>query len=208
MKIIGLTGTVASGKNFVASIFKKKGAAIFDADLEVHKIFSASKDSDQEIVKQIANKFPEAKNQDGSINRKILGKIVLNDHHQLKILEDIIHPEISKKETNFIKLMKQRKKNLVILNIPLLLEKTNYQRCDKIISVIISNTAQKYRFIKRHQPNNQDQKTIESNLNQIKNQQANNLQHKKKADFIIYNGISKAHTIRQVNDIYHKIWHN
>ncbi len=201
MLIIGLTGMVASGKNFVADFFKKKGAAIFDADLEVHKIFS----TDQKIVAKIAREFPQAIDKAGFINRNILGKIIFHDPKKLQILENIIHPEIRKRENQFLKLMRQKRKKIAILNIPLLLDKPGYQRCNKIISVIISSIAQKYRFLKRCNQNNQNPSQIESNLKQIKNRQISNLEHKKKADFTIYNGISKAYTIRQINHIYNKI---
>jgi dephospho-CoA kinase len=204
MLIIGLTGMVASGKNFVADFFKKKGAAIFDADLEVHKIFSANPNNWQ-IISKIAKAFPPALDKDDLVNRKILGQIVFNDPKKLQILEDIIHPEIRKKEIQFLKLMRRRGKKLAILNIPLLLDKPGYQRCDKIISVIILDIAQKYRFTKRCQTNHQNQSQAESHLKQIKARQINNLKHKQKADFLIYNGISKAYTIRQINHIYSKI---
>jgi dephospho-CoA kinase len=206
MLIIGLTGMVASGKNFVADFFKKKGAAIFDADLEVHKIFSTNQASNWQIISKIAKEFPPAIDKDGFVNRKILGQIVFHDPKKLKILEEIIHPEIRKKEIQFLKLMRRRGKKFVVLNIPLLLDKPGYQRCDKIISVIISDIAQKYRFTKRCQKNNQNQTQAELSLKQIKTRQINNLKHKQKADFLIHNGISKAYTIRQINNIYHKIF--
>ena len=56
MKIIGLTGGVASGKNFVAEIFAQKGAVIFDADKEVHRLL----DSDKSTISKVKKIFPES----------------------------------------------------------------------------------------------------------------------------------------------------
>ena len=53
MKIIGLTGGIASGKNFIAEVFKKIGAIIFDADAEVHEILR----SDKVAISEIAGHF-------------------------------------------------------------------------------------------------------------------------------------------------------
>jgi len=82
MKIIGLTGGVASGKNFIADLFAKKGALIFDADKEVHDILV----NDHEALSLINQTFPTAIIND-QVDRKSLGKIVFNDEKKLKLLE-------------------------------------------------------------------------------------------------------------------------
>ena len=91
MKIIGLTGGIAAGKNFVSEIFSKEGAWIFDADKESHKIL----EENQEIISLVIEKFPQAA-QNNKICREILGKIVFGDAKNLKILEEIIYPNVRK----------------------------------------------------------------------------------------------------------------
>ena len=65
MKIIGLTGGVASGKNFAADWFSNLGIPVFDADHEVHKIFSNNK----QVLEEIRKFFPDAV-ENNQINRK------------------------------------------------------------------------------------------------------------------------------------------
>ena len=144
MKIIGLTGGIASGKNFVADIFAKNGAAIFDADFEVHQIY----DNDKNFISKIKKLFPQSV-VDEKIDRKILGKIVFSDAKKLKIIEEIVHPIIRKKYDQFLLKSRQEKRKIVVLNIPLLLERQGYE-CDKIISLLIPPSLQKRRFFSRN----------------------------------------------------------
>lgn len=202
MKIIGLTGGVASGKNFVAEWFLKFGIPVFDADNEVHKIFA----SNRQILEEIRKIFPDAI-EENQINRKKLGKIVLNHRGNLTILENLIHPLVREKENEFIRQSRIKGHKLVILNIPLLLEKKDYDRCDKIIVVITPKIIQKYRFIKRAKEKNKKESIINlaSKFEQIAQNQLPNSQKKKLADFTIYNGLSKSFTFKQIKKIYQKL---
>lgn len=206
MKIIGLTGGVASGKNFVADCFASLGIPVFDADNEVHKIFTDNK----QILEEISKIFPDAVEQN-QINRKKLGKIVLNHRGNLDILENLIHPLVRKEEEEFIRRSRLSGNKLVVLNIPLLLEKKDYRRCDKIITVITPRIIQKYRFIKRAKEKNSQGLMTESimelanRFEQISKNQMPNHQKKKLADFRIYNGLSRGFTLRQIKKIYQKL---
>lgn len=197
MKIIGLTGGVASGKNFVAEVFAKNGAAIFDADKEVHQLL----ESDKSTFREVQKFFPEAIIEK-KISRKILGKIVFNDEKKLKILEKILHPKIRKKHLEFLKSAKKSGKKLAVLNIPLLLEKEGY-KCDQTLAIIASKAIQKKRFLERAKKNDpknflRDKKDLEKKFEQIRSKQISNLERKKRADFVINSSLSKAHTIKQV----------
>lgn len=200
MKIIGLTGSISSGKNFVAEIFVKNGAMVFDADAEVHDLFKSNK----VIFSKILEFFPQAII-DKKIERKILGKIVFENTQKLQILEKIIHPQVRKKYSEFLKEAESKNSKFVILNIPLLLEKQGYD-CDKIISVIIKKSLQKRRFLSRARkldPKNfkKEEKNLEKKFEQIFSKQLTNLERKKRSDFIIRNDISKSHTVKQVKKI-------
>jgi dephospho-CoA kinase len=202
MKIIGLTGGVASGKNFIAEIFAKSGAAIFDADNEVHKLL----DSDKSTIAEVQKYFPESLIEK-KIDRKILGKIVFADKNKLEILEKILHPKVREQYQKFLKLSQRRRVKLVILNIPLLLEKGGY-KCDKIIAIITSKIAQKHRFLNRHKISNSqilEFSKLEEKFYQIKSKQINNLERRKKADFVIFNGLSKGYTMAQVKEILRQV---
>lgn len=204
MRIIGLSGGIASGKNFVADIFEKNGAAVFDADAEVHQIFA----KDKKIISQIGKTFPSAV-KSNSIDRKLLGKLVFNNTEKLEILEKILHPEVRKKYQEFLKAAKKNHKKITILNIPLLLEKSqgdNTYKCDKIISVIVKKSLQKRRFLARARKLNPQNfkaelKNLEKKFEDIFARQITNSERKTKSDFVINSGISKAETIKQVKNI-------
>ena len=204
MKIIGLSGGIASGKNFLAEIFAKNGAAIFDADKEVHKLLESDKSTFDEVLK----KFPQAII-NKKIDRKILGKIVFADEKKLKILEKILHPQVRKKYQEFLKIAEKEKREIVVLNVPLLLESEVY-KCDKILAIITSKALQKQRFLEREKEKNPqvfsaEKKSLEKKFAQIRSKQISNLERKRKADFIINGSAAKAEIIKQIKKIIEEI---
>lgn len=179
MKIIGITGSIASGKNFLSDIFEENGAAIFDADKEVHRLL----ESDKSTIDEVAKEFPSAL-VGKKIDRKILGGIVFSDKKKLQILESILHPKIREEQKKFLLTSRKNRKKIAVLNIPLLLE-NGWYKCDKIISIISSKLAQKHRFLKRS-------KTLtDKDFDKIISQQLSNEERIKRSDFVI-RGFSKA----------------
>jgi dephospho-CoA kinase len=200
MKIIGLTGGIASGKNFVAAIFEQHGAAIFDADAEVHKLLELDKSTILAVKKSFPKSFVE-----GKISRKILGKIVFANSEKLKILEKILHERVREKYLEFLELASNSQKKIALLNIPLLLESKGY-KCDQIVAIVASPSIQKKRFLARARKNNPqnfsaEKKNLEQKFEQIRAKQITNKERKAKADFVINSSHSKAETKRQVERI-------
>jgi len=200
MKIIGLTGGIASGKNFVAEIFQKNGAAVFDADKEVHELL----ESHAEAIKEVKENFPESVIGE-KISRKLLGKIVFSDPQKLKILEKIIHVKVREEYQIFLQKAVKEKKKLAILNIPLLLETQSY-KCDKVVAIIVLDEVQKKRFLmrsKKTDPENflHEKENLIRKFEKIKSKQIDNLKREKHADFVINNSLTKAFTIKQVKKI-------
>ena len=200
MKIIGLTGGIASGKNFVAEIFQKNGAAIFDADKEVHELL----ESHAEAIKEVKENFPESVI-GKKISRKLLGQIVFSDPQKLKILEKIIHVKVREEYQIFLQKAVKEKKRLAVLNIPLLLETQSY-KCDKVVVIIVSDEVQKKRFLmraKKTDPENflHEKENLIRKFEKIKSKQIDNLKRKKHADFVVDNSLTKAFTIKQVKKI-------
>ena len=196
MIIIGLTGGVASGKNFVADLFKRLSAhfslAIFDADFCVHQIMSKN----NLVLKQINKYFPQAIIA-GTIDRKKLGDLVFADQKKLALLEKIIYPLLRKEQTKFIKQNHYQKRKMILLNIPLLFEKGYYKKCDKTIAVLSPQLIRKKRFIFRHRNDG-----LENRWQQITKNQFNDEKKKSRADYIIYNGLNKNFTALQVKKIF------
>lgn len=204
MKILGLSGGIASGKSFVAEVLKKNGAAIFDADAEVHKLLEA----DKSVIVRLKKNFPESF-VDQKIERKILGKIVFANRKKLKILEKILHPEVRKKYSQFLQDCRKQKQELVVLNIPLLLETKAY-KCDKIIVVVASKAIQKKRFLARAKKSNPknfaaEKENLVERFEKIYAKQIGNAERKKRADFVLFNNSSKGLVVEGVKQILLKI---
>ena len=200
MKIIGLTGGIASGKNFIAEIFANNGAAIFDADEEVHNLLESDKSTIKEVKKFSPESFIEHK-----INRKILRKIVFSNSKKLEMLEKILHPKVRKKYQSFLNKSKKEGRKMVILNIPLLLEKKGYE-CDKIIAIISTKSIQRERFLRRTKesyPENfaEEKENLIKQFEKIFLKQTTNKDRKKAADFVIDNTKSKDFAISQVKNL-------
>jgi len=197
MKIIGLTGGIASGKNFVAEVFAKNGAVVFDADKEVHALLESHPSAIQQVKKFFAESFIDKK-----IDRKILGQIVFADKKKLKILEKILHFEVRKKYQEFLKAAQKKKAKFAVLNIPLLLETKGYE-CDYVVAIIMPKTEQKKRFMAREKDKHPLAKIseLQKKFTQITAQQISNAERKKHADFVIDNSGSKLDTSKQIKKI-------
>ncbi len=204
MKIIGLSGGIASGKNSVAEIFSKLGVKIFDADLIVHDLFINNKI----VIQQIAKQFPQAMKSSG-IDRKIIAEIITKNPQKLAIIENIIHPLVRNNYQQFLVDSNKSNEKLVILNIPLLQEK-KYYKTDKIIAIITDEEIRRNRYIKRSIADiNKEDQIIISQLNEkftlLKNQQISDEERIKIADYVIKNNSNYQDLEQQVIVIFKKI---
>ena len=204
MKIIGLSGGIASGKNMVAEIFHQLGIEVFDADAVVHKLYS----QDQNIIDLVAQNFPETF--DGKIiNRQILSAIIAKNPNQIHVLEKIIHPKIRQIYQNFLENNLQKKANFVVINIPLLLESNQY-KTDKIIAIIADEKLRQDRYIQRSVPDlkNANPDLINELKNKfliLKNKQISDAERIKNVDFIIQNDGNLDDLKQKTLDIYKKL---
>ena len=206
MKIIGLSGGIASGKNTVADIFHELGIEVFDADAVVHNLYL----QDQEIIKLVAQNFLESF--DGKIiNRKILSALISKNPSQIHILEKIIHPKIREIYHNFLEKNLQKKSNFVVINIPLLLESNQY-KTDKIIAIIADEKTRQDRYIQRvvadlKNSNSDLINELKNKFLMLKNKQISDEDRIKKADFVIYNDGDLADLKQKTLDVYQKLIH-
>ena len=109
---IGILGDIGSGKTFVANNF---GYPVFNADIEVSKIYKNNKSCFKILKKNFPNhifSFP--------INKKEISKLILSNKKNLKKINKIVHPIVRARMNEFVN--KNKKKKIVVLDIPLLLE--------------------------------------------------------------------------------------
>ena len=141
MIIIGITGSIASGKSSLVRLLNRRGIAIFDADKIVHQLIEG------EAFASISAKFPSAI-ESNKVNRKKLGEIVFSDKKSLQILEDILHPLVRKKLHRAIKQAYLRRHDMILLDIPLLFENNLHRLCHHVILTDILPYLQERRLIK------------------------------------------------------------
>lgn len=101
--VIAVVGKMASGKNFICSQFEKYGWKSIDADSLVHKaIEQKSEKIIETFSKDALNRGLKIQNEDGSINRRELGKLLFENEKFLAMQEQIVYPVITKMIQEFI----------------------------------------------------------------------------------------------------------
>ena len=173
--IIGITGSIDTGKTRVSDILKEKGYEVIDADEIAHKALEIN----TPVYFQVIEKFGKMiLNDDLTINRKSLGDIIFNDDSSKRILEGLVHPFVIKEIEEFIK--NKKNQEIIFVTVPLLYEANMEKMFDYIIVVYTSLEKQIERLIAR------DGISDEFALTKVSNQMP--LEEKKKrADFLICN---------------------
>jgi dephospho-CoA kinase len=119
MKVIGLTGGIASGKSTVSQFFKGLGAVVIDADRLWHEALKADSELRQKIVAAFGT---EILTPSGEIDRKKLGKIVFVNPEALARLNNIMQPWMYEAVKARIEDYRRRGVGVVVLELPLLVE--------------------------------------------------------------------------------------
>ena len=180
---IVLTGGIGTGKSTVASLLKLYGYKIIDADEISKKIFEKKKNKIKEIFR--------------TTDRKELRKIVFNDKEKLKILENLILPDVKKEVLS--KAKELEKDNIpYFVDLPLYFEKQNYNEFDKVLVVYAPKDIQIQRVIKR---DNVDEKGVRA----ILDNQLDIEEKKKKANFVIDNSKDLKHLQKEIEKFLQQI---
>ena len=132
MIIIGLTGSVASGKSTVAGWIAERGIAVHDADSAVHSLLAADGAAVPDIIARFGTSVLA---DDGGIDRKKLGKYVFEHPQDRKILESILHPMVRQHRDQFLADHRRSGSKIVVLDVPLLFETGGDALCDYVVVV-------------------------------------------------------------------------
>jgi len=116
MFLVGITGGIASGKSTVAAMLGKFDSQIIDSDDIAREVVLPGSDG---LIKVVAEFGPQILEQDGSLSRAELGKIVFDDPEKRLTLEGILHPLI---KARTLERISQSKSDIVIYIVPLLVE--------------------------------------------------------------------------------------
>ncbi|MBF0523062.1 MAG: dephospho-CoA kinase [Candidatus Omnitrophica bacterium] len=137
MFVVGLSGSLKTGKSTVAAMFVELGAFVVDADKIAHQEMTPQGSCYRPIVKVFGQKIL---NEDGMIDRKKLSGIVFKDRAQLNKLMKIIHPAV-KKEIRKVVQSLRGKQGILVLDVPLLFESGLHKEVD--VSVVVKAHRQK-----------------------------------------------------------------
>lgn len=132
-RVVGLTGSIGTGKSAVAREFESLGAKIIDADLLAREVVEPGRPGLNELVAAFGETVLLA---DGSLDRRALGSIVFADKNKRLKLEQILHPKIRSLFLERLNLAKAKNPELIVYVVPLLFEsKYEYPELEAVIVV-------------------------------------------------------------------------
>ena len=185
---ICLVGDIGSGKTYISKLFR---APCFFADIEVKKLYR----SNRQCFLKLKRKFPQFIKA-FPIKKIELSNMIKNKFSNLKIIGFIVHPFIRKKLNTFLR--KNRRKKIVVLDIPLYLENKMYKKSDVIIFL---KTKKKDVDKKLKKRKNFNQKL----LNILRKSQLTLKQKKNKSNYVLVNNFNNAIMKRKVKILKTKI---
>ncbi len=180
---ICIVGDIGSGKSYVAKQFKYP---VFAADDEVIKIYRKSRKCFRKLKKIFPKyiiSFP--------INKKELSQTIMSGKNNINKIIKIIHPEVRLRMNKFLK--KNKKKKIIVLDIPLLLEGKINNKKDVLIFV----DAKKKEINKRLKKRPNFNKKI---FNKLRKLQLPLEIKKKKSNFIIKNNFKSFFVKKNLSD--------
>lgn len=155
MKIIGLTGGIASGKSTVAQMLLQLGAPIFDADQASKDAVAKGSLGLEKVIQVFGQEYLSSQ---GELDRVKIAQLVFQDKQALKKLENIIHELVWQAAEDFLATAKAKGEAAVVLDVPLLIECDWYKSVDLVWLVAVSEQTQIERAMKRTKMTEQEVK--------------------------------------------------
>lgn len=191
MKVLGLTGGIASGKSTVSDYLKTKNIPIIDADELAHELTTSNK----QLLNEIKARFGDGVfDDDGNLQRKELGTLVFNDPAKLRQLNIIMAPYIKAIITAKLAYWQNKGVPLVVLDAPTLYEAGYAKTVDWVMVVVVTKEQQLMRLMDRN-------KLSETEATNRINAQILLSEKAKLADYVVDNNQSVALTYQQVDTI-------
>ncbi len=185
---IGILGSIGSGKSYIA---KKFGHPVFNADLEVSKLYKKDRkvfNKLKKILSKHIHSFP--------INKNEITQAILANNSNLKKIVKVVHLEVRKKMNAFLK--KNKNKKIVILDIPLLLENKIQNKKDILVFI----DARKSDILKRLKKRSSFNQKLFKKFSDI---QLSPSYKKKKSKFIIKNKFTNKSVKKSIRNILKEI---
>ena len=193
--MVGLTGSIASGKSLVAGYLIELGAPLVDADILAREIVEPGEPAWQDI----RQRFGEAVlNADATLNRKALGALIFSDAQARRELEAITHPRIAQRLMEYAARYRMAGEPWMVYDAALLVENNAHKWLNALIVVAVEPALQLERLMER------DGSTAEAARRRIEAQMPV-AEKIKVADFVIDNNGTPAQTRAQVEDVFRQL---
>lgn len=194
MLIIGITGGSGSGKSTVANLLCELGACTIDADAVYHKLLNES----AEMLRELKERFPEAVDAEGTLQRRLLAKIVFSDTNALTDLNAIAHKFVLAETDREIARRYQQNEEYLCIDAIALFESNLKSVCDVTIGVIAPRDIRMKRIMAR------DNLSEEAALDRINAQQSDDF-YKERCDYIIINDGNMDSVRRETENVFNLI---
>ncbi len=192
--ILGLTGSLGSGKSFVSSLLSQSGAKVICADKLAREAVSPGSPALNDIRTRFGDDVLQA---DGTLDRGRLGNLVFQDPASRRALEEIIHPRVRKRELEL--LGEYEGHPLIVLDVPLLFEKGLDRHCNHTAAVIISE-EERYRRLRQERGLTKEQVDARLRAQMPQEEKA------ARASTVIDNSGAPSQTANQVNALLVRIF--
>ena len=179
------------GKTTISKMFRDLGIPVWCADTEVNKLYEKNGAATKVFSKRLPNVVTEK-----GVDKKKLRDLIHQDGRILKKIEAIVHPLLGSSKNDFIK--KNKHFLFIVFDIPLLLEKNQEKNFDAVLVVTASEKTQRNRVLSR-------ENMAEKDFQLIKQNQLNEVEKVKRADYIINTDKSLEETKQDVLQIHNKI---
>jgi dephospho-CoA kinase len=194
MRLIGLTGGIATGKSTVSQMLKQMGAHVIDADQLARDVVEPG----QTALLEIAERFPGAIDSDGRLNRKRLGERIFSNPQERLALNAILHPRIQEAFRKKVAQAEADGVSWLVYDVPLLFENGLESQLDDIVVVYVPEETQVERLMARD--------NLSSEQAKLRLQSQWPIERKKSlATWVVDNSQSIEATLRQARQIYRSI---
>ena len=191
--LVGLTGTIATGKSTVSRMFAHLGARVIDADLLAREVVMPGQPAYARIVEEFG---PQVVQEDGSLDRKALGAVVFADAAKRKRLEEITHPAIGARQQRILSVLDEEAfEGVVIWDAALLFEGGGVAKMDRVVVVYADPETERRRLMERDGLSDADARARIASQMPVG-------EKAKLADHVIDNSGTREDTERQVQTVY------
>ena len=195
---VAVTGGAGSGKSFVCNRLKELGIKIISSDALARETVAPGSTAYEKIFNYFGAKVFLS---DGTLNRQMLRRIIVNDGAARLSLERFIHPEISKLMQQKMVQAEQQGNHVVVVEVPLLFELGMEEQFDLIVVVSAASKLRVKRLMDRDNVSRDE-------AEELLNVQMPDKEKVERGGFVLSNDGSKEQLIRSVDQLYKKYFNN